>query len=210
MNIDPIAIGPTDFITLFDQRPLPGITLPGLTAPYFSSYIIPSPVVGRADLQYPNGPFVNLRELPIQQQATAPTGVTVEGLSGSLGYHAGPFIETLTSPGAGQFQVNYTNGTVNFNAADAGTTVLITYKGLGSEIRAEHINNIIYFLKSIFPIVTGGFQNTVINTSQETTLVSSLTIANAGLQWFNSDDKQFKGWNGNTGDSGQAGLVILG
>ena len=153
MNLDPTAIQPTDQITLFDQRFLPGISLPGVGSSYLSEYVIPSPVVGRPDLQYPNGPFVNLREAPVQQQLVIPTGVTVTFISGP---GSTSYSETLSPiPGVGQFYVNYANGTVSFNAADATTTVLISYTGRGSIVRAEHINNIIYPLVPFYNNLIG-------------------------------------------------------
>jgi hypothetical protein len=298
LNLDPTIIQPTDLLTLFDERDVTA------SVPYTEEYIIPAPVPGRPDLQYPNGPFVNLREDPLQYLASVPTGVYVRQVPG------GNFAETLAPAiGPGQFRVDYLNGTVLFNAADVGKVVAITYYGIGSEVRAEQVNNITYPLVPFYnklngivpdggtnftfpgsititgaittipapgsPLVLGidssillldrtyagpvpadigveisrggnpsgastnprlvwneptktwsfestvngptgslnypllsiydkgGVKGTVVNTVQESALVATLGIGDAGLQWFNSTDSQFKGWNGSS-------IVILG
>lgn len=116
LNLDPAIISDTDFLTVYDQRSLTS------SFAYSESYIVPASGI------------VSLREDPKQNSLTVPTGVTATQVPG------GSFTEVLTTPGAGQFQVNYVNGTVKFNAADISKTFLIAYSGLGSLIRAKHVN----------------------------------------------------------------------
>lgn len=49
----------------------------------------------------------------------------------------------------------------------------------------------------------GGVQGTLLTGAQETSLVATLGVGDAGLQWFNTTDNQFKGWSGTA-------IVILG
>ena len=49
----------------------------------------------------------------------------------------------------------------------------------------------------------GGIQSTKLTTIQEIALVATLVVGDAGLQWYNTDDNQFKGWNGSA-------IIILG
>lgn len=125
LELDPSVITETSLLTLHNQHTVAEEhVVPNVGAEFLSTYTIPSSNV------------VALRESPKQQQLTVPTGTTVVQVPG------GPFVEVLSTPAAGQFSVNYTNGTVTFNAADIGKDVLVTYTALGSVVRAQHINNI--------------------------------------------------------------------
>lgn len=290
LNLDPTVITETDLLTLHNQHTLAEQhAVPGILPEELSTYTIPSSGV------------VYLRERPQQQQLTVPTGVTVVQVPG------GPYVEVMSSPAAGQFRVNYTNGTVTFNVADVGNDVLISYTALGSIVLAQHVNNIstplVPFYNKLDGIVPdlpapqnftfpadvtvtgdlnvlgvvnklaievldftdnilllnsgladdgapisfvgievarsanpqgdlthpqllwgeaalswsfnstaagptgtraplfqvydkGGVQVTKLTTAQESALIGTLVLADAGLQWFNTDTNQFMGWNG--------------
>ncbi len=125
LQLDPTVITETDLLTLHNQHTVAEEhNVPGVGAEFLSTYTIPASGV------------VSLREQPKQLSATIPTGTTVVEVPG------GPFVEVLSGPAAGQFQVNYSNGNVTFNVADAGKDVLVSYTALGSVVKAEHVNNI--------------------------------------------------------------------
>ncbi len=125
LQLDPAVITNTDLLTLHNQHTVAEEhAVPGVGAEFLSTYTIPSSNV------------VSLREQPKQLQVSIPTGTTVVQVPG------GPFIEVLSSPAAGQFLVNYSNGNVTFNSTDVGKDVLISYTALGSVVKAEHVNNI--------------------------------------------------------------------
>jgi hypothetical protein len=125
LQFDPSIITETSLLTLHDQHTVAEEhVVPAVGAEFLSTYAIPLSKI------------VNLRERPKQQQVTIPTGTTVAQVPG------GPFVEVLTNPAAGQFLVNYTNGSITFNTADIGKNVLVSYTAVGSVVRARHINNI--------------------------------------------------------------------
>lgn len=294
LQFDPAVITSTDLITLHNQHTLAEQhSVPGALPEEYSTYTIPASGI------------VSLRELPKKQQNSVPTGVSVVQVPG------GPFLEVLNTPGASQFQVNYTNGNVTFNVVDAGKNVLISYTALGSVVKAEHVNNIsrpfvpfynkldgivpdggvdftfpndvtingdlnvigvvnrlasevinitdsLILLNQVhdgpvlnvagveisrsgsaqgnplnsqlvwhepslswnfystsggptgsvgYPLLTvfdvGGITGTKLTSLQEAALVGTLVLGDMGRQWFNTDERQFKGWNGNE-------VVILG
>jgi len=125
LQLDPSLITETDLLTLHDQHTVAEEhVVPAIGAEFLSTYLIPASKV------------VTLREQPKQQQLTIPTGTTVVQVPG------GPFVEVFSTPAVGQFLVNYANGTVSFNVADVGKSVLVGYTALGSIVRARHVNNI--------------------------------------------------------------------
>ncbi len=136
LELDPTIISDTSLLTLFNQRPT------GLELPRSETYIIPT-----------SGDMI-LREAPQQLNLVIPTGVTATEVPG------GSFVEVSTAPAIGQFTINYTNGILTFNVADAGKTMLIGYNGLGSIVHAVHVNNIIIpltpFYNKLNGIVTDG------------------------------------------------------
>lgn len=71
---------------------------------------------------------IRLYEVPLQE---SPSSVAIPG-----------FTEVLGSPGTLEYRVDYTNGRITFNATQNGNTVFVTYKGRGSIIDAEDINEI--------------------------------------------------------------------
>lgn len=125
LNLDPAVITETDLLTLHNKHTLAEQhAVPGILPEELSTYTIPSSGI------------VYLREQPKQTSVAIPTGVTVIQVPG------GPFVESLGTPAAGQFAVNYVNGTVSFNAVDIGKDVLVSYTALGSLVLAQHVNNI--------------------------------------------------------------------
>ena len=154
MNLDPNTIYPTDLITVFDKRSITSpITLPGASSPYYSTYYIPDASLQATRPDIIPG-VVNLREMPLQ---TSPETVTVVRVIDSQS-----FTETTTNPPTVDktFYVNYSNGTIIFAAANYTNIVTIGYKGLGSPVRAEHINNVIYplvpFYNRVNPTTSDG------------------------------------------------------
>lgn len=71
---------------------------------------------------------VRLIEVPLKE---TPSSVAIPGLS-----------EVETAPGTNEFQVDYENGRITFNVIKNGDTVFVTYKGRGSLIDAEDINEL--------------------------------------------------------------------
>jgi len=140
-----------------------------------------------------------------------PTGVAVVQVGGSS------YTEVLSSPAANQFYVNYVNGTVQFNPANVGSIVTISYTGLGSLVRAETINNITSLLVPIYNTVTGITSDNINFTFTNVTVTGSLAFTtlieqsvsadpvspSIGQVWFNTTDNQFKGYNGSS-------VVLLG
>lgn len=48
------------------------------------------------------------------------------------------------------------------------------------------------------------------STSTELTVVAAFGPTQAGTMWFNTTEKQFKGWNGTSTPDNAAGIIILG
>jgi len=71
---------------------------------------------------------IRLIEVPVQE---VPSSVAIPGYS-----------EVLTSPGTNEFKVDYTNGRITFHPSKMGNTVQVTYKGRGSIIDAEDVNEL--------------------------------------------------------------------
>lgn len=71
---------------------------------------------------------IRLIEVPKQE---IPSSVAIPG-----------FTEVTTAPGTNEFKVDYGNGRITFNAVQNGNTVFVTYKGRGSVVDAEDVNEI--------------------------------------------------------------------
>jgi hypothetical protein len=165
------SIESTSLVTLFDQH---------------SS--TPTPYAGQLYL-VPSTGIVFLQENPLQTNTAVPTGVSCIETSGP---HTGVLKEVLISPpAAGQFYVDYFNGSVQFG--DVGATVAVTYQGVGSVVLAETINNMVTYIiaaSSAASFIAPNF-------------VTDPGSPGVGQIWFNTTDSQFKGWNGSA-------VVILG
>ncbi len=71
---------------------------------------------------------VRLIEVPLKE---VPSTVAIPGVT-----------EVETAPGTNEFQVDYENGRITFNAIKNGDTVFVTYKGRGSLVDAEDVNEL--------------------------------------------------------------------
>jgi hypothetical protein len=200
--LNPVPILSNSLITEFDQHTFTP------TSYTFQLYVVPA-----------NG-IVFLQEDPLQESPSIPTGVTVTETAGT---NTGTMVEVLTSPGPGQFQVNYFNGSVQFSTAvggDVGATVAISYLGIGSVVLAETINNMNSYLIPAYNFAatinpSNDLTNfTFTNVTVTGTLIAEVKDVEAVLStdpvspvvgqiWFNTTDSQFKGWNGSA-------VVILG
>lgn len=147
----------------------------------------PTPYAGQLYL-VPSTGIVFLQENPLQTNTAVPTGVSCLETSGP---HTGILTEVLVPPTAGQFYVDYYNGSVQFG--DIGATVAISYQGVGSVVLAETINNIVTYLIAASNAASFVSPNYAVDPGSPA----------VGQIWFNTTDKQFKGWNGTA-------VVILG
>lgn len=75
---------------------------------------------------------IKLVEVPLQEDPTS-VSVTVNLV---------PFTETDTNIFAGEFKVDYSIGTITFHSSAASGTARVTYKGRGSIVAAEDINEL--------------------------------------------------------------------
>jgi len=198
------SIESTSLVNLFDQHAATPSSYP--RASYPSQYLVPASGI------------VYLEEQPLQVSVSIPTGVTCIETAGP---HPGILTEVLTVPNPGQFFVNYFNGSIQFG--DPGATVVVTYQGIGSVVLAETINNMNTYIinaadlaLTINPssdLTNFTFTNVTVTgnlVAQATTSYDIVTVTNTdpgtpqvGQIWFNTIDKQFKGWNGTA-------VVILG
>ena len=80
--------------------------------------------------------YIDLDEVPNED---SPSTVSVYDVTGGVS-----LTEASIDPSAGEFQVDYkyATGKIRFNAAQAGHTVEVTYKGTGHSIAASTINTI--------------------------------------------------------------------
>lgn len=115
--------------------------------------------------------YVLLNEIPLRE-TLAPILVT---------YNSLPFVEVTTSPSAGQFQAVYTGrlaGALLFNAADSGKTVLVTYKGRGSNVLARDINRLQQYKLDADATALNGTSipasSTLVTTTNSTTLTAKV------------------------------------
>ncbi len=84
-----------------------------------------------------NSPYwIQLNELPKED---TPSTVTVTQVGG------GSFTEVASPPAAGEYRVDYQykTGLVEFNSADAGKEMEITYRGLGAIVLGLHFQSVI-------------------------------------------------------------------
>ena len=127
-----------------------------------------------------------------------PTGFTSGGGKAQISLRAaeawtsatnnGTFIEFSTTP------VGSASSSVKMVFSDAGKL------GVGSNATPSKTLDVV---GDIRVNTNAGLYLGRFTTAQETTLVSGLVSADGGVQWFNTDEGQFKGWNGTA-------VVILG
>jgi len=85
-------------------------------------------VVGTTGVFTSSPDEIRLIEVPLQE---SPSTVAIPG-----------FTEVTTTPGTNEFKVDYTSGRITFHSSRNGTTVFVTYKGKGSLIDAEDVNEL--------------------------------------------------------------------
>ena len=85
-------------------------------------------VVGTTGIFTSTPDFIRLIEVPLQE---SPSTVAIPGFS-----------EVTTTPGTNEFRVDYTSGRIEFHSSKNSTTVFVTYKGKGSIIDAEDVNEL--------------------------------------------------------------------
>lgn len=116
---------------------------------------------------------VRLIEVPVHD---APSTVIIPG-----------YTEIPTgSPSSSQFLVNYANGRILFNSSQSGFTVFVTYKGRGSEVDAEDVNELQGPLGSIANIngtLTAGIvrPNTISNDPADNFVFPNNITANGSI-----------------------------
>jgi len=92
---------------------------------------------------------VDARQSIVDEAHTIPsTGPYIVALA-NVPYHESPssvsipgFSEVDVPPALDEFQVSYITGQVYFNVANAGQAILVSYKCLGDDVIANHINSL--------------------------------------------------------------------
>jgi hypothetical protein len=162
LELDPIPIHSTSYLTLFNKRPIGNELLYTSEAYQIPSVTSPAPFTGY--------PFIRLREAPLQS-----FGVTIPGYTE----------DTLGPPGSFQFTVDYANGFITFNTANIGATVLVTYKGRGSIILAQDINLItaplVPFYNKLNTIVPDGPATPNFTFPDNVTVTGNLTVLGTAI-----------------------------
>lgn len=109
----------------------------------FSNALTPVAITGESHVVPSNSPYtVRLNEIPVKESPST-VSLTIAGVAGT---------EVAAEPAAGEFRCDYTTGaddddnwntgTIQFNAADAGKTVVVTYNGIGTIIDKRVIDAI--------------------------------------------------------------------
>jgi hypothetical protein len=81
------------------------------------------------------------------------------------------FTEVTTAPGTNEFKVDYGNGRIIFNASQNGNTVFVTYKGRGSVVDAEDVNELQQPL-SIIANIDGTLSNGIVRPNNISTIIT--------------------------------------
>lgn len=104
----------------------------------FSNALEPIAIMGETHAIPTNSPFtIRLAEVPLKESPST-VSLTIGGVAG---------VEVAADPAAGEFRCDYTTGAdeddnwntglIQFNAADAGKTVVASYNGIGSLASAD-------------------------------------------------------------------------
>jgi len=187
MQLDPAIITNTDFITLYDKRPV------GLEVFYAESYIIPA------------GGIVRLREVPNQ---TSPSTVSVSGYNEvpyppsvgqfSVNYDVG--LVYFNSADIGNtVSITYNGKGSRVFAADINKiTYPLTpfYTKLNGIVPDLPVTQVFTFPNDV--IVGRLLKLANFTDATEATMVAGLTSADKGSIWFNTDSDQYKGFNGSS------------
>lgn len=99
----------------------------------FLNALEPVAITGEIHVIPTNSPFtIRLKEVPLKESPST-VSLTISGVAG---------VEVAADPAAGQFRCDYTTGadgddnwntgTIQFNSADAGKTVVAAYNGMGT------------------------------------------------------------------------------
>lgn len=99
----------------------------------FSDALEPVAITGETHIIPSNSPYtIRLKEVPVKESPST-VSLTISGVAG---------VEVAADPAAGQFRCDYTTGAdeddnwntglIQFNAADAGKTVVVSYNGMGT------------------------------------------------------------------------------
>lgn len=142
-------------------------------------------IVGITSVATVTTDYIRLIEAPLQE---VPSSIIISG-----------FTEVVVTPGTNEFKVDYANGRILFEHTRNGDTVYVTYKGRGSIIDGEDINELQAPVGKVLDY----------NVDIDSYLLEVTNISGnpgspkAGDIWFDTTTKQFKGWNGTN-------VVILG
>jgi hypothetical protein len=85
-------------------------------------------IIGTTALNTSTPDQIRLVEVPLQE---SPSSIAIPG-----------FTEVSTVPGTLEYKVDYANGRITFHSTQNGNTVFVTYKGRGSEVDGEDVNEI--------------------------------------------------------------------
>lgn len=99
----------------------------------FNNIAEPVPITGETHIIPSNSPYtIRLKEVPVKDSPST-VSLTIAGVSA---------VEVAADPAAGEFRCDYTTGAdeddnwntglIQFNAADAGKTVVVSYNGMGT------------------------------------------------------------------------------
>ena len=122
----------------------------------FNNIAEPVPITGETHIIPSNSPYtIRLKEVPVKDSPST-VSLTIAGVSA---------VEVAAEPAAGQFRCDYTTsadsddnwntGLIQFNAADAGKTVVAAYNGMGSLVSAAYHGFQLFTASGTFTVPKG-------------------------------------------------------
>lgn len=122
----------------------------------FADALEPIAITGETHIIPANSPYtIRLKEVPVKESPST-VSLTIAGVSA---------VEVAAEPAAGQFRCDYTTGAdgdeswntglIQFNAADAGKTVVAAYNGMGSLVSAAYHGFQLFTTNGTFTVPKG-------------------------------------------------------
>lgn len=122
----------------------------------FDDVAEPLAISGEIHIIPTNSPFtIRLAEVPLKESPSS-VSLTIGGVAG---------VEVAADPAAGEFRCDYTTGadsddgwntgTIQFNAADAGKTVVVSYNGMGTLASVDFHGSQLFTASGSFTVPKG-------------------------------------------------------
>lgn len=122
----------------------------------FNNIAEPVPITGETHIIPSNSPYtIRLKEVPVKDSPST-VSLTIAGVSA---------VEVAADPAAGEFRCDYTTGAdqddnwntglIQFNAADAGKTVVVSYTGIGSLVSVDSHGSQLFTTNGTFTVPKG-------------------------------------------------------